>query len=117
MNDYIIKLLLDNYKKQIADLQETNDRLTKRNLELKNELLEKDLELMKGKFAFEKTIIHIAEGKDFLNTDYIYTFKDLIAKHGYYEVLAKLTELANEHTPDSSNENDSLDDDLPFAIE
>ena len=41
MNDYIIKLLLDDYKKQIADLQETNDRLTKRNLELKNELLEK----------------------------------------------------------------------------
>lgn len=117
MNDYIIKLLLDDYKKQIADLQEINDRLTKRNLELKNELLEKDLELMKGKYAFDNTIIHIANGKDFLDTDYIFTFKDLIAKHGYYEVLAKLTELANAYTPDSSEENDSLDDDLPFAIE
>lgn len=117
MNDYIIKLLLDDYKKQVDDLLKMNDTLTKRNLELKNELLEKDLELMKGKFAFNNTIICIANGKNFLDTDYIFTFKDLIAKHGYYEVLAKLTELANEYTPDSSDENDSLDDDLPFAIE
>ena len=95
-------------------IQETlNDKIKA----LKNELFEKDIEKIKNRYAFESTIVDLANGKDFLHTNYVHTFAELINKYGYDLVMEKLTELAHAHTPQEEPVGSEIDDDLPFEID
>ena len=119
-----IKTLLNHYDKVIHELQRNIDRLECLNFKkqeeikaLKNELFEKDIEKIKNRYAFESTIVDLANGKDFLHTNYVHTFAELINKYGYDQVVAYLTELAHAHTPQEEPVNAEPDDDLPFEID
>lgn len=119
-----IETLLNRYDKVIYELQKNIDRLECLNFKkqeevekLKNELLEKDIEKIKNQFTFESTIVDLANGKEFLHTNYVHTFAELINKYGYDQVVEKLTELAHAHTPQEEPVGAELDDDLPFEID
>lgn len=116
--------LLNHYDKVIHELQRNIDRLECWNFKkqeeikaLKNELFEKDIEKIKNQYAFESTIVDLANGKEFLHTNYVHTFAELINKYGYNRVVAYLTELAHAHTPQEEPVNAEPDDDLPFEID
>ena len=119
-----IKTLLNHYDKVIHELQRNIDQLECLNFKkeeeikaLKNELFEKDIEKIKNRYAFESTIVDMANGKEFLHTNYVHTFAELINKYGYDLVMEKLTELAHAHTPQEEPVGSEIDDDLPFEID
>lgn len=115
-----IKTLLD----YIEDLKEEIKYLKielcqKRKLieALEDELLMSDIDKIKNQYTFESTIVDMANGKEFLHTNYVHTFAELINEHGYDRVVEKLTELAHAHTPQEEPVNAEPDDDLPFEID
>lgn len=119
-----IKTLLNHYDKVIHELQRNIDRLECLNFKkqeeikaLKNELFEKDIEKIKNQYTFESTIVDLANGKEFLHTNYVHTFAELINKYGYYQVVKKLTELAYANIPSDKPVPIESDDDLPFEID